>query len=55
MKKAVAYFQPFMEQEKADLVAAGGIAKAQGKIIMATVKGDVHDIGQEHRRRRSRL
>ena len=46
MKKAVAYLQPFMEQEKADLVAAGGIAKAQGRIIMATVKGDVHDIGK---------
>ncbi len=46
MKKAVAYLQPFMEKEKADLVAAGGIAKAQGRIIMATVKGDVHDIGK---------
>ena len=46
MKKAVAYLQPFMEQEKAELVAAGGIAKAQGRIIMATVKGDVHDIGK---------
>jgi 5-methyltetrahydrofolate--homocysteine methyltransferase len=46
MKKAVAYLQPFMEAEKAALVAAGGIAKAQGKIVMATVKGDVHDIGK---------
>jgi 5-methyltetrahydrofolate--homocysteine methyltransferase len=46
MKKAVAYLQPFMEQEKADLVAAGGTAKAQGRIVMATVKGDVHDIGK---------
>ena len=46
MKKAVAYLQPYMEKEKADLVAAGGIAKAQGRIIMATVKGDVHDIGK---------
>ncbi|PHX71822.1 MAG: methionine synthase [Opitutia bacterium] len=46
MKKAVGYLQPFMEQEKAELVAAGGIAKAQGRIIMATVKGDVHDIGK---------
>jgi 5-methyltetrahydrofolate--homocysteine methyltransferase len=46
MKKAVAYLQPFMEKEKADLVAAGGIAKAQGRIVMATVKGDVHDIGK---------
>jgi 5-methyltetrahydrofolate--homocysteine methyltransferase len=46
MKKAVAYLQPYMEQEKAELVAAGGIAKAQGRIVMATVKGDVHDIGK---------
>jgi 5-methyltetrahydrofolate--homocysteine methyltransferase len=46
MKKAVAYLQPYMEKEKAELVAAGGIAKAQGRIIMATVKGDVHDIGK---------
>ena len=46
MKKAVAYLQPYMEKEKADLVAAGGIAKAQGRIVMATVKGDVHDIGK---------
>ena len=46
MKKAVGYLQPFMEQEKAELVAAGGVAKAQGRIIMATVKGDVHDIGK---------
>ena len=46
MKKAVGYLQPFMEQEKAALVAAGGVAKAQGRIIMATVKGDVHDIGK---------
>jgi len=42
MKKAVAYLQPFMEQEKA---AAGGY-QARGKIVMATVKGDVHDIGK---------
>ncbi|HVU17338.1 MAG TPA: methionine synthase [Candidatus Didemnitutus sp.] len=46
MKKAVAYLQPFMEQEKAEAVAAGGSAKAQGRIVMATVKGDVHDIGK---------
>ncbi len=46
MKKAVAYLQPFMEKEKAELVAAGGTARAQGKIVMATVKGDVHDIGK---------
>src|SRR5438094_6309904 len=40
MKKAVAYLMPFMEAEK----TAG--AKAQARIIMATVKGDVHDIGK---------
>ncbi|MBV9617658.1 MAG: methionine synthase, partial [Verrucomicrobia bacterium] len=40
MKKAVAYLMPFMEAEK----ATG--AKPQGRIVMATVKGDVHDIGK---------
>ena len=40
MKKAVAYLMPFMEAEKA------ADAKAQGCIVMATVKGDVHDIGK---------
>jgi 5-methyltetrahydrofolate--homocysteine methyltransferase len=42
MKKAVAYLQPFMEAEK----AANGAGHAQGKVLMATVKGDVHDIGK---------
>ncbi len=46
MKKAVAYLTPFMEEEKRKLIAAGGTAKAQGKIVLATVKGDVHDIGK---------
>ncbi len=46
MKKAVAYLFPFMEAEKAALAAAGQVAKTQGKIILATVKGDVHDIGK---------
>jgi 5-methyltetrahydrofolate--homocysteine methyltransferase len=46
MKKAVAHLTPFMEAEKAALVASGQVAKAQGKIILATVKGDVHDIGK---------
>jgi 5-methyltetrahydrofolate--homocysteine methyltransferase len=46
MKKAVAYLTPFMEEEKRQLVASGGVARAQGKIILATVKGDVHDIGK---------
>jgi len=40
MKKAVAYLEPFMEAEKA------GSARSQGKIVLATVKGDVHDIGK---------
>jgi 5-methyltetrahydrofolate--homocysteine methyltransferase len=43
MKKAVAYLQPFMEAEKR---ATGGVHKNAGKILMATVKGDVHDIGK---------
>jgi len=42
MKKAVAYLTPFMEQEK----AASGGSHAQGKVLLATVKGDVHDIGK---------
>ena len=44
MKKAVAYLQPFMEQEK----RAAGLAphEARGKVLLATVKGDVHDIGK---------
>ncbi len=46
MKKAVAHLTPFMEAEKAAAEAAGEIVKAQGKIILATVKGDVHDIGK---------
>jgi 5-methyltetrahydrofolate--homocysteine methyltransferase len=46
MKKAVAYLTPFMEAEKAALAAAGHAVKAQGKVLMATVKGDVHDIGK---------
>jgi len=46
MKKAVAYLTPFMEAEKAEMVAAGQTVKTQGKIVLATVKGDVHDIGK---------
>ncbi len=42
MKKAVAYLQPFMEEEK----AGSGGAGSQGKVLLATVKGDVHDIGK---------
>ena len=46
MKKAVAYLTPFMEAEKAAMAAAGQVVKTQGKIVLATVKGDVHDIGK---------
>jgi len=46
MKKAVAYLTPFMEAEKAAMAATGQVVKAQGKIVLATVKGDVHDIGK---------
>ena len=59
MKKAVAYLEPFMEAEKALLLAAGGASAVgavrgstsasqggKGKIVLATVKGDVHDIGK---------
>jgi 5-methyltetrahydrofolate--homocysteine methyltransferase len=46
MKKAVAHLTPFMEAEKASMAAAGQVIKAQGKIVLATVKGDVHDIGK---------
>ena len=41
MKKAVAYLMPYMEADK-----AGGERQTNGKILMATVKGDVHDIGK---------
>jgi 5-methyltetrahydrofolate--homocysteine methyltransferase len=40
MKRAVAYLEPYMEDEK------DGVARAQGKVVLATVKGDVHDIGK---------
>jgi 5-methyltetrahydrofolate--homocysteine methyltransferase len=43
MKKAVAYLTPFIEKEKQD---KGELRKAAGKILLATVKGDVHDIGK---------
>jgi 5-methyltetrahydrofolate--homocysteine methyltransferase len=43
MKKAVAYLVPFIEQEQA---AGGAAPKRNGKIVLATVKGDVHDIGK---------
>jgi len=43
MKRAVAYLQPFMEEEK---TRSGTIGQPQGRVLMATVKGDVHDIGK---------
>ncbi len=43
MKKAVAYLEPFMEEDKRK---HAGAERVQGKIVMATVKGDVHDIGK---------
>jgi 5-methyltetrahydrofolate--homocysteine methyltransferase len=43
MKRAVAYLEPFMEEEKA---RGGGNGRPRGKVVLATVKGDVHDIGK---------
>src|SRR6476646_4531276 len=46
MKQAVAHLLPYIEAEKVALIEGGGEAKAKGKIVIATVKGDVHDIGK---------
>jgi 5-methyltetrahydrofolate--homocysteine methyltransferase len=46
MKQAVAHLLPYIEAEKLAQVAAGEDVKAKGKIVIATVKGDVHDIGK---------
>ncbi len=48
MKRAVAYLEPFMTAEREARMAAGGVAEtaSKGKIVLATVKGDVHDIGK---------
>jgi 5-methyltetrahydrofolate--homocysteine methyltransferase len=46
MKQAVAHLLPYIEAEKKALVDAGGEARPKGKIVIATVKGDVHDIGK---------
>ena len=46
MKQAVAHLLPYIEAEKKALIDAGGDAKPKGKIVIATVKGDVHDIGK---------
>ncbi|WP_396452372.1 methionine synthase [Actinomadura sp.] len=48
MKRSVAYLEPFMEKEKEEALRTGRIRqeRGQGKIVLATVKGDVHDIGK---------
>ncbi len=46
MKQAVAHLLPYIEEEKKALADAGGDVKPKGKIVIATVKGDVHDIGK---------
>ncbi|MBL8315841.1 MAG: methionine synthase [Rubrivivax sp.] len=46
MKQAVAHLLPYIEEEKKQLIAGGGEARPKGRIVMATVKGDVHDIGK---------
>jgi 5-methyltetrahydrofolate--homocysteine methyltransferase len=48
MKRSVAYLEPFMEAEKEEARLAGRIetSRGQGKVVLATVKGDVHDIGK---------
>src|SRR5439155_15345032 len=44
MKRAVAYLEPFMEAERE--ASGGANGRSQGKVVLATVKGDVHDIGK---------
>lgn len=46
MKQAVAHLIPFIEEEKKQIQAAGGDVRPKGKMLIATVKGDVHDIGK---------
>lgn len=46
MKQAVAHLVPYIEAEKQQRAQAGEVTKARGKIVIATVKGDVHDIGK---------
>ncbi|MEY5050297.1 MAG: hypothetical protein RLZZ619_227 [Pseudomonadota bacterium] len=46
MKQAVAHLVPYIEEEKRQILERGGDVRSRGKIIMATVKGDVHDIGK---------
>ena len=46
MKQAVAHLLPFIEEEKRLMAEAGGDVSSKGKVVIATVKGDVHDIGK---------
>ncbi|NJS36886.1 MAG: methionine synthase [Brachymonas sp.] len=46
MKQAVAHLLPYIEEEKLRMEAAGADVRTKGKIVIATVKGDVHDIGK---------
>ena len=46
MKRAVAHLEPYMEEEKQHAISIGAGAQANGRVLMATVKGDVHDIGK---------
>ena len=46
MKQAVAHLIPFIEEEKRQIQAAGGDVRPKGRMVVATVKGDVHDIGK---------
>jgi 5-methyltetrahydrofolate--homocysteine methyltransferase len=46
MKQAVAHLLPYIEEEKKNLEAAGGDVRSKGRVVIATVKGDVHDIGK---------
>ncbi len=46
MKNSVAYHPPYMEEEKKRLAATGAVTRPNGRVVLATVKGDVHDIGK---------
>ena len=46
MKQAVAHLVPYIEEEKRQMAAAGQVTRSQGTVVIATVKGDVHDIGK---------
>src|SRR5665647_2144945 len=46
MKAAVAHLTPYLDAEKEAFEAAGGLSRGKGTVLLATVKGDVHDIGK---------